>query len=110
MPVVRQTSPKARTPVGSPGLDRHFRDELLKVIYERKVNCPECGYSLNGVVGTRCPECGLGVEEYLRVYETMPARWAKYRASIRTRRLQWAAFGISVLMVGAAAAAVVFRW
>jgi DNA-directed RNA polymerase subunit RPC12/RpoP len=35
--------------------------ELRKLGEQRELRCPECGYSLNGIVGTRCSECGYRV-------------------------------------------------
>lgn len=65
-----------------------FTAELIKVMYERDAKCPDCRYSLNGLVGHRCPECGRSVEEFLRVVDTMPRRWAMVRRQMLDRRVR----------------------
>lgn len=70
----------------------------MKVIYERSASCPQCRYSLNGIVGTRCPECGLVVEEYLRVADTMPRRWRALRRQ-QTRWVRLLVCGIACIVV-----------
>ncbi len=39
--------------------------ELRKLGEQRELRCPECGYILNGIVGTRCSECGYRVAFWL---------------------------------------------
>jgi len=95
------------TPASSPELERGFRDQLIKVIYERNANCPRCKYSLNGMVGTRCPECGLVVEEYLRVVDTMPRRWSMIQRRLRDRKI--AAILIVTILVFVTASVVYAR-
>ncbi|MBC7771830.1 MAG: hypothetical protein H7210_05005 [Pyrinomonadaceae bacterium] len=93
---VRRSSPSSK----GKNLDRSFRDQLMKVIYERTATCPSCRYSLNGMVGTRCPECGLVVEEYLRVADTMPNSWRE----LRRQQTRWnrIIFSGAVLVMAAA--------
>lgn len=100
MPAQRTRSSVRRSPLAKAGkIDRTFRDELMKVIYERTATCPSCRYSLNGIVGTRCPECGLVVEEYLRVVDTMPKRWK----ALRRQQMRWS----RILLYGMSGVAVI---
>lgn len=68
-------------------------------MYERDVKCPSCRYSLNGLVGHRCPECGRNVEEFLRVVDTMPRRWALIRQNMLNQQVRMVLMVASLLAI-----------
>ncbi len=95
-------TPASRTPAASAGVDRQFTSELIKVMYERDARCPDCRYSLSGLVGHRCPECGRSVAEFLRMVDTMPRRWALAKQRMFDRRIRYVL--VVLMMMGVSCA------
>jgi len=56
------------------------------------VLCPQCGYSLRGLLANRCPECGVGFDRATLTASNIP--WVWRRAIGR-----WWAYGQTVWMV-----------
>ncbi|MGE3108579.1 MAG: hypothetical protein AB7G11_09120 [Phycisphaerales bacterium] len=109
MPAAGHRSSAPQTPTASAGVSREFTNKLIRVMYERRARCPDCRYSLDGLIGHRCPECGRHVEELLRVADTMPRRWAMMRRRMLGRRAR-AALSVVALVVIAAAAGYTIVW
>lgn len=97
--MVHQREHVRRATTSSTGVDRGFTNELIKVMYERDAKCPDCRYSLNGLIGHRCPECGRSVAEFLRMVDTMPRRWAMVRQRMLDQRIRYVLIVLLMLVV-----------
>lgn len=49
------------TPASAPAPEPALDDTLAKVLAEREVSCPACGYNLRGLHKPDCPECGVAI-------------------------------------------------
>jgi hypothetical protein len=93
-PPAGEQSPVPRRPGHDP--------RLIRLLLERDIPCPGCGYNLRGLESPTCPECGFGFdrESLLRALNRTPG-WSLHDAE---RWLPW------VLTVASLALTQVFRW
>ncbi|HEX2838742.1 MAG TPA: hypothetical protein VHN77_11495 [Phycisphaerales bacterium] len=53
----------------------HAGGELRAFLAGRDVACPNCGYSLRGLVGDHCPECNEGLKLWVSLEHPLPRSW-----------------------------------